>query len=73
MNFSDEANFLKALQLAPDSAAIHNNIGVTYANLEKFSEAYSHFSKAVMLEPGNMEMQANMKKAERLMELKIED
>ena len=40
------ATYQKALQLTPDDAALHNNLGSVYASMGKLQEAQTEFQKA---------------------------
>ncbi|HXH51415.1 MAG TPA: tetratricopeptide repeat protein [Terriglobia bacterium] len=43
----------KALQLTPDDAALHNNLGSVYASTGKLPEAQAEFEKAATIDPTN--------------------
>jgi tetratricopeptide (TPR) repeat protein len=43
--------YQKALQLTPDDAALHNNLGSLYADMGKVTEAQAEFQKAAELKP----------------------
>jgi tetratricopeptide (TPR) repeat protein len=45
------ATWRKALELSPDDAKAHSNLGVLLANRGKLDEAVAHYKKAVALEP----------------------
>jgi tetratricopeptide (TPR) repeat protein len=45
--------YQKALQLTPDDAALHNNLGSVYASTGKLTEAQAEFEKAASLDPAN--------------------
>jgi tetratricopeptide (TPR) repeat protein len=47
------ATYQKALQLTPDDAALHNNLGSVYASTGKLPEAQTEFQKAATLDPTN--------------------
>jgi|YelNatPaOPRAMG01_1025707.scaffolds.fasta_scaffold47509_2 tetratricopeptide (TPR) repeat protein len=47
------ATYQKALQLTPDDAALHNNLGSVYASMNKLTEAQAEFEKAAQLDPTN--------------------
>lgn len=47
------ATYQKALQLSPDDAALHNNLGSVYATTGKLDEARAQFQKAADLDPTN--------------------
>jgi tetratricopeptide (TPR) repeat protein len=44
-------NFQKALQLAPNDAGVHNNLGSVYAEMGKVAEAQAEFQKAADINP----------------------
>jgi len=43
--------YQKVLQLTPDDAALHNNLGSLYADMGKVTEAQAEFQKAAELKP----------------------
>lgn len=43
--------YQKALQLTPDDAALHNNMGSLYADMGRVTEAQAEFQKAAELKP----------------------
>ena len=45
--------YQKSLELKPDDAGIHNNLGLAYAQARKLSEAQAELEKAVALEPAS--------------------
>jgi tetratricopeptide (TPR) repeat protein len=47
------ATYQKALQLTPDDAALHNNLGSVYASMGKLQDAQTQFQKAAELDPTN--------------------
>jgi len=47
------ATYQKALQLTPDDASLHNNLGSVYASMNKLTEAQAEFEKAAQLDPTN--------------------
>lgn len=47
------ATYQKALQLTPDDAALHNNLGSVYATTGKLDQAKAEFQKAAELDPTN--------------------
>jgi Flp pilus assembly protein TadD len=59
---TDEAifNYQKALQIKPDYAEVHNNIGILFAQKESAGEAIDHFQKAVQIRPDYAEAQNNL-------------
>ncbi len=44
-------SYNKALELKPDDAASHNNMGLAYAKMKKFTEAQAELEKAAALDP----------------------
>lgn len=46
-------SYQKSLELKPDDAGIHNNLGLAYAQAKKLPEAQSELEKAVALEPAS--------------------
>ncbi len=47
------ATYQKALQLNPNDAAMHNNLGSVYASMGKLQEAQAQFQQAATLDPTN--------------------
>jgi tetratricopeptide (TPR) repeat protein len=45
------ANFQKAIQMAPNDASLHNNLGSVYAEMGKVPEAQAEFQKAADINP----------------------
>jgi Tfp pilus assembly protein PilF len=45
--------YQKSLELKPDDAGIHNNLGLAYAQAKKLTEAQAELEKAVALEPAS--------------------
>jgi tetratricopeptide (TPR) repeat protein len=43
--------YSKSLELKPDDAATHNNLGLAYAKAKKFTEAQAELAKAAQLDP----------------------
>ena len=43
--------YSKSLELKPDDAATHNNLGLAYAKAKKFTEAQTELAKAAQLDP----------------------
>jgi spermidine synthase len=54
------AQFRAALTVMPDSAGLHNNLGVALASMGRVAEAREHFSRAVALEPDFAEARRNL-------------
>ena len=59
-------HYLEALQLNPQDAQSHNNIGVTLAEQGKLEEAIAHFSEAVRINPKFTEAQRNLENGLKL-------
>lgn len=43
--------YQKVIQLTPDDASLHNNLGTVYADMGKLPEAQAEFEKAAQLDP----------------------
>lgn len=52
-----------AVELRPDHAAVHNNLGAAYQGASRHRQSLKSFSKAVLLAPENLEFQLNLAKA----------
>ena len=50
----------KAIDLAPDDAEAHNNIGVIFRDCARYAEARDAFSKAITLEPSSARYHYNI-------------
>ena len=48
------------MRIEPDSATVHNNIGIAFVQLGRTGEAVSEFEVAVKLAPDNAEAQRNL-------------
>ncbi|MHC4475127.1 MAG: methyltransferase domain-containing protein [Planctomycetota bacterium] len=57
-----EESFREAVELDPEFAVAHNNLGVVYYQQANNDLALKHFEKAVDLEPGNRSFLANHQK-----------
>jgi Flp pilus assembly protein TadD len=53
------AQFTEAVQLAPDRADIHNDLGFALALLGRFDEAIPHFTEATRLAPNYVQAHLN--------------
>lgn len=54
-------HFEQALRVVPGDAAMHNSVGILYANLgDQPEKAISHFAAAVRIDPKYMEAQFNL-------------
>jgi Flp pilus assembly protein TadD len=56
-----------ALALVPDSAVVHNDLGVALASLHQVGEAAAHFRTAVGLDPRFDEARRNLSAAEAVL------
>jgi tetratricopeptide (TPR) repeat protein len=61
-NRFDEAltHYQKALEIKPDNAEVHNNLGLALAGHGQLDEALAQFGKAVDIKPGYAEAQYNL-------------
>jgi len=48
-----EKAYKAGLEIAPDSATLHFNLGITYTGLERWKEAAVHLRRNVVLRPGH--------------------
>ncbi len=53
-------DFQKALELEPNSAAAHNNLGATYILMDKKEKAVFHLRQALALDAGLTEVRINL-------------
>ena len=53
-------HFRKALDIKPDNAEVHNNLGMVLADCGQFDEAVSHYQEALDLKPDNAEVHNNL-------------
>ena len=58
-------HFQKALQLKPDIAEAHNNLGVVLAKIGKLDEAVEHYQEALQIRPDYAEARINLGNALR--------
>lgn len=63
-----EENFLKALELKPNSAEFYGNLGVLYHRWGKYDKAGIYYKRALMLEPRNENVLQNVQKLKRAMQ-----
>jgi Arc/MetJ-type ribon-helix-helix transcriptional regulator len=62
--YADAAEALRAaVDLMPDSAEAHNDLGVALASMGRVSEATVHFQRAVSLKPDFAEARRNLERA----------
>ena len=57
------AHFQKALQINPDYADAHNNLGSALLRKGKVDEAITHYQKALQINPDFAEAQKNLSNA----------
>lgn len=53
-------HFLEAQKLAPDSAVVCNNLGLTYFGLKKYDNAYAEFKKALKIQDNYTDARNNL-------------
>lgn len=63
-----EKNFIKALELKPDSAEFYGNLGVLYHRWGKYDQARKFYKKALKLDPQNENVLQNLQKLKRAMQ-----
>ena len=56
----------KAVELEPDNAKYHNNLGVTLHEMRRYDEALVELQKAVALEPDNKMYRENYDKTKEI-------
>jgi Flp pilus assembly protein TadD len=54
------------IQLAPERAALHNNLGVIYARSGMLNEALYEFMITLAMDPDNADAKKNLNRAMRL-------
>ena len=59
----------RAIELKPDYAQAHNNLGVALMNKGNTNEAISHFKMAIELKPDYAQAQKNLETALRSVEV----
>lgn len=57
----------KVLEIKPDSAAAHNNLGVAYEKKGLWEEALKEYEQALKLTPKNTYVESNLKKIRKKM------
>lgn len=55
----------RVLELDPNNAPAHNNLGVAYESQEKYEEAITEYKRALELEPNNRNYKENYLKCQR--------
>ena len=48
------AELIHALELQPDKASCHNNLGLSYFEAQEYENAWHAFSKAIKIEPSSI-------------------
>ena len=66
-------HYRRALQIRPDFAEAHSNLGIALTSRGNLDEAMSHFQYAVHLEPQNAEFQQNLKQTKALRASVVEE
>ena len=56
----------RAIELNPDNATAHNNLGAAVGREGRLDEAIRHFAEALRLRPGYAEARDNLRKAQAL-------
>ncbi len=51
--------YLKALELKPDYADAHNNLGIAYAELGRFDEAVASYTRCLKVRPEHVDAHMN--------------
>ncbi len=66
-NLWNEALFRyqRALLVIPQSAALHNNLALTYEQLGRMEEAEKEYRTALRLDPGNTQITSNLERFEK--------
>ena len=59
------AEWKKALEMSPDDAEAHNNLGVALAGTGKFDEAIAHYQKALVVHTDSADVHNNIGRANR--------
>jgi len=52
-------HWTKALELSPDSAAVHNNLAVAYERQGSWEQAAKEYETALRLDPDNAQIRGN--------------
>ena len=55
----------RIIEIEPNNAKAHNNLGVAYEAMERFDEALAEYEKAIELDPGNDVYQRNFFKCQK--------
>jgi Flp pilus assembly protein TadD len=58
------SSFIKALEIRPDYAEAHNNLGVALARQGRLEEAIARFGEALRLKPDYEEARTNLEFAQ---------
>ena len=67
---SGKEHYLKAIQNDPEYASAFNNLAIAFINEGNVSEAISHFSSALRINPDFHEAKLNIEMARKLLEEK---
>jgi Flp pilus assembly protein TadD len=58
--------FKKILEINPNNADAHNNLGIAFAQKDEVNEAISQFQEALRLNPNNTNAQQNLEKVQAI-------
>jgi Flp pilus assembly protein TadD len=64
--------FQRAIDVVPDNALAHNNLGMALVEQNKIAEALDHFQKAVEIAPGDTDARSNLGNALRALGRSVE-
>ncbi|HUB67788.1 MAG TPA: tetratricopeptide repeat protein [Candidatus Methylacidiphilales bacterium] len=64
--------FQEALEIAPNYIDAHNNLGIAFAEAGRVAEAITQFQEAVRLNPDDQGTQANLAKAEAMLQQRVQ-
>ncbi len=60
--------FQRAIEVVPDNALAHNNLGMALVEKDRMTEALDHFQKAVEFAPGDTDARSNLGNALRALQ-----